>query len=157
MLPSVAADFFTGFFTAGLAADGGVRRRGASPTGFPLANLFFTGSFNNFTKSAPFVAVRRALSLSARKSRPVCSPKRAIAFELFLREELVERGLVREAGVGRLVVHDVVVLIAAERSLDIDEETVFARAFRRPGIADRAERHVRSRVRVVFPVLDVFA
>lgn len=63
--------------------------------------------------------------------------ERAIDLELLLREELVSRGLVRKALVAARIVTDVVVLVAGERRLDIDEIADVS-----PAIIDRADRNV---------------
>ena len=69
--------------------------------------------------------------------------ERAICLELLLREPLVERGLVRKAAVARLIVEDVIVLVAGQRSLDVDKDA--PAAGRIADVSDRAMRTVMLR------------
>jgi hypothetical protein len=46
--------------------------------------------------------------------------ERAIRLELFLAEPLIEPGLVREITVTFLVVKNIIILVAGQRSLDVD-------------------------------------
>ena len=71
--------------------------------------------------------------------------ERAIRLELLLAEPLIERGLVREVTVPFLVIKNIIVLVAGQRGLDVDQNSS-AVAFLVPRIRYLPDRAMRPLV-----------